>query len=78
MFLIAINVIYFIVPEQCPATHQYAYLGGKYCCQDYLEKNDAFLGESCDGGLISLTSSCCKDDAHIMCPSGLCKHRKGR
>ena len=65
-------LIYILEPEKCPATHPYAYLDGKYCCQYGIENIAAADGETCDGGQISLSSSCCKDDAFTKCPSGGC------
>ena len=63
-----------IIVGECPATHPFAYLGGKYCCEYGTEKVFEAEGEDCDGGPISITSSCCKDDAHLKCPSGYCKN----
>ena len=59
----------------CPPAHPYAYLHGSYCCGYNLEKNNSKVeGESCDGGPISISSTCCKNDAHIQCPNGvICK-----
>ena len=60
----------------CPPAHPYAYLHGRYCCGYNLEKNNVKVeGESCDGGPISITSTCCKNDANIPCPTGVnCKN----
>ena len=56
-------------------THPFAYRDGKFCCQYGVENTYASDGEKCDGGPISLSSSCCKGGAHTKCPSGLCKNR---
>jgi len=51
---------------ECPDGHHFAYYNGEYCCKYNQEKiygND----ESCDGGEISISSTCCKDDAHVRC-----------
>ena len=68
-------VIYIAEPEQCPETHPFAYSDGKYCCKYGLEKVYSPNGESCDGGPISLSSSCCQDDLYTDCLSELCKNR---
>ena len=68
-------MFYIIEPEQCPETHPFSYRGGRYCCQYGIENNMFTADERCDGGPISLTSTCCKDNAWIKCPSGKCKNR---
>jgi len=55
--------------NQCPLSHPWAYLNGGYCCQHDREKIDINKdGTRCDGSTISLTSSCCKNDAFTACP----------
>ena len=60
----------------CPPAHPHAYLHGRYCCgYDVEKKNEKDEGESCDGGPISISSTCCKNDAHTPCPTGVkCKN----
>jgi len=52
-------------------SHPYAYFDGHFCCAHSKEKvsNQGYI---CDSGEISLTSRCCKDNAYVKCPSGLC------
>ena len=57
----------------CPKSHPFAYSEGKYCCKHGIEKNYAPHGDKCDGGTISIHSTCCKDDEYVDCLSGLCK-----
>ena len=55
----------------CPSTHPFAYYDGEYCCESRYEKNNyKKQGKVCDGGLISLTSRCCRKDQHTTCPEG--------
>ena len=65
----------------CPATHPYAYFeGGRYCCQTGYEdvaESGWKQGAKCDGGPISSSSLCCKDDAYIKCSGDLCKNFEG-
>ena len=57
----------------CPESHPFAYSLGKYCCKHGIEKSYAPHGDKCDGGTISVDSTCCKDDEYADCLSGLCK-----
>ena len=52
---------------QCPPSHKWAFLNGRYCCKYNEEKVNVTEGSRCDGGEMSLTSSCCKDDAYTKC-----------
>ena len=52
---------------QCPPSHKWAFLNGRYCCKYNEEKVNVTEGSRCDGGEISLTSSCCKEDAYTKC-----------
>ena len=58
--------------NQCPTSHRWAYLDGNYCCHYDTENVDAIEGARCDGGKISLTSSCCKKHEFTRCP-----HKEG-
>ena len=61
----------------CPQSHPYAYLDGSYCCKYGEENYDARAGVGCDGGPISLTSTCCKDESYQKCPGSKCKGNGG-
>jgi len=54
----------------CTATHPFAYLNGKYCCHHNKEKVYKPAGKTCDGGAISIGSTCCKDNAYAACAGG--------
>ena len=75
----------FLIPKQyqccvclfldtyCPISHPWAYNNGMNCCK-YIEENvDDSEDETCDGSVISFTSSCCKNDHSTSCPTGVCK-----
>ena len=59
---------YILVKEKCPDEHPYAYFNGSYCCKEGDEDINENLGELCDGGKISLSSVCCKNN--VTCPVG--------
>lgn len=59
-------------PQQCPVSHPYAYHSGEYCCKNSKEGHNWFKGSSCDGGKISIISSCCEGDVKVKCPHGKC------
>ena len=52
----------------CPASHPFAYFDGKYCCETGFENYNSADGVACDGGQISLSSRCCRDNKHKRCP----------
>ena len=54
--------------NQCPTSHKWAYFDGDYCCRYDTENVYAPEGTKCDGGKISLTSSCCKNNEFTTCP----------
>merc|ERR1712227_1058978 len=58
--------------SSCPASHPYVYHDGDYCCASNTEKVYTPEGERCDGGPISFTSSCCKDDQYVSCSTNIC------
>jgi len=60
--------------SSCPASHPYVYHDGDYCCASNTEKVYAPEGERCDGGPISFTSSCCKDDQYVACSTNICSN----
>ena len=62
--------------EPCPSSHPFAYSGGKYCCESNKEKNYKPHGSKCDGGILHIDSSCCRDDKHSKCQSqsGYCSN----
>merc|ERR1719454_320917 len=59
-------------PKTCPPKHPYAYYNGHYCCAHNREKHYRPQGSRCDGSVISITSLCCKDDAHVPCKNKPC------
>ena len=66
--------------SQCPASHKWAYLDGKYCCKFDVENVDSKVGPGCDGSKISRSSSCCKNHAHVKChdSNGCANYVQGR
>jgi len=56
----------------CPASHPYAYHDGDYCCAHDTEKTYAGEAARCDGGSIGYSSTCCKSDANVRCPTMVC------
>merc|ERR1711981_784352 len=62
----------------CPASYPFVYHDGDYCCSTNVEKEDkARDGERCDGGPISLGSSCCQNDDYKKCATALCNDFRG-
>ena len=74
------NCFTFPTEIKCPFDHPYAYQNGQYCCKTAREKNQASgRVQSCDGGPISLSSTCCMNDQYTSCPYGnSCKNYDGR
>merc|ERR1712227_741632 len=60
--------------SSCPASHPYVHHDGDYCCASNTEKVYAPEGERCDGGPISISSSCCKGDNYVPCSTNLCSN----
>ena len=60
----------------CPETNPFAYLNGTYCCDSAYEGFNAFEGEMCDGGPISINSACCKAGV-FKCTAKICRDSKG-
>ena len=57
--------------SKCPDTHPFAYYNGQYCCSVGYETIYAPHGVRCDGGSISLSSSCC-GGTKVTCPREDC------
>ena len=63
----------------CPASNPYVFMWGKYCCMYEEEDISVELIDGCDGGSISINSTCCKNNEHIKCMSEAgCHNRRGK
>ena len=61
----------------CPSSHKYAYLDGKYCCRTNKEKIDILAdGELCDGSKIEIDSRCCENGDYVKCEYENCSNHK--
>ena len=67
------NYLNFVELTICLESHPFAFNQGKHCCKHGIEKSYAPHGDKCDGGTISIHSTCCKDDEYADCLNGLCK-----
>ena len=76
--ILSLQIMYITGETLCPVTHPYVYGNGRYCCKFDLEKNEMKNETTCDGGPISSSSHCCKDDRYIKCPGSangkMCKN----
>ena len=62
----------------CPPSNPYVFMWGKYCCSFEEEGYSTENIDSCNGGELSVNSTCCKSNRHIKCMSDLgCKNRRG-
>ena len=62
----------------CPPSNPYVFMWGKYCCSFEEEGHSAENIDGCNGGELSVNSTCCKSNRHIKCMSDLgCKNRRG-
>jgi len=59
----------------CPVMYPYAFSQGSYCCK-YNRENNGRSGVACDGGPLTLSSSCCMGNMQMACPYGRCRNYK--
>ena len=52
----------------CPYNYPFAYNQGSHCCKTQKEKEVASEGPPCDGGELSMESSCCYANQQVECP----------
>ena len=64
-----------LAKQKCPSTRPWAYRNGDYCCATNREKIASKDGSLCDGSIIELKSTCCKNDDYSKCPSPPCTNK---
>ena len=71
------DLLFLIVPGECPAAQPYAFNLGSQCCSSSKENSDG-SGTLCDGSTIGYDSTCCQGTP-VSCPDGKkCVTRSGK
>ena len=60
--------------SSCPSSHPYAYLHGGFCCKTNRENNFENNPE-CNGGVLTINSTCCEKGQNVKCHNKPCKSR---